>query len=214
VLREEGLFSLLVRTLRLSFSPVIEIQRVFFFETDLTQPLPPVPAARIPLEIRPMRAEEVETFVPAFRVEGLDLQEVHRRVARGDACIVALSGSQLAHFQWIAFSPVRIESKGDGLAVTLHLGANEAYAYHAVTPRAWRGLGIYYAVCSFLNHYERAQGCTRHITYVNARNSSSLKTMDRLQRRRTKTIWSIRVLGNRRRFLFGANRKGSPSLSL
>ena len=193
---------------------MIEIHRFLFFETDLTQPLPPIPAARIPLEIHPLRAEEVETLAPAFRVAGLALQEVGRRLARGDVCIIALSGSHLVHFQWAAFSPVRIGGKGESLGLTLHLRAGEAYSYDAVTLVPWRGRGIHPVVSEYLAQYERGRGYTRHILYVNARNRASRKTIARLRRAHTKTVWAFRLLEGRWQVLLGATCAGSPSLTL
>ncbi|HZT35464.1 MAG TPA: hypothetical protein VFA15_06070, partial [Nitrososphaera sp.] len=58
VLHAEGLLGLLVHGLRRSCRPLIEIRRFLFFETDLTQPLPPIPPARVPLDVHPLRADE------------------------------------------------------------------------------------------------------------------------------------------------------------
>jgi hypothetical protein len=42
-----------------------------------------------------------------------------------------------------------------------------------VTLSGWRGHGIHPAVSSYINHYERSVGCTRHVTYVRADNVPS-----------------------------------------
>src|SRR2546427_10937837 len=77
VLRSQGARRVLLLALKKICRSVLEIRR-FFFENDLTQPLPLL-QARIPLTIRPLRVEEIETFAAAFRAQGLAPQVVHRR---------------------------------------------------------------------------------------------------------------------------------------
>lgn len=202
--------SLFWHAIKKAIRPIIEIHRVFFFETDLTQPSPTV-NARIPLEIRPVRLEDLDAWADELEAGGIDRQRARHRLERGEVGIVAVSGRQPAHVQWIAFSPVWVSEIG----VTLVPGPGEAYSYDTVTLPGWRGNGIHPAVSSFINQYERSLGYTRHISYVRADNVQSLKvTRTKLARRQTKTVWRIRIRGMKGPLILGATRQGSPSLAL
>ncbi len=208
VLRWEGIYGLFRRAVRKSLGRVIRIQRVFFFETDLTKPLPIV-RARVPLEIRVATRQDLEAFADNLEVAGFDRQEVRRRLECGDVATLALSGGRLANVGWITFSSPSITELG----VSLLLDADEVCGYDAVTLPEWRGYGIQAAAANFRNHYERARGCTRHISWARSENVQSLKSIAKLGRKRTKTVWSIWVLGMKRPLLLGASLNGSPSLA-
>src|SRR5262249_46314956 len=212
VLRAQGARRFLLLALKKLWGlcrSVLEIRRFFFFENDLTQPLPLLPA-RLPLTIRPLRGEEVETFAAAFRAQGLAPEIVHRWLAQGETCILALAGERLVNFAWIICSTAVWLGE---IGVTLCLAPGECYGHNFVTVPEWRGQGINPAVGSFLLHYERSRGCSRNLFYVLADNRASLQSIAKLPSTRTKTLWSIRVRGRKRPFILGATQKGSPSFA-
>ena len=67
-----------IRAVRRLVARVVVLRRVFFFETDLTQTLPSV-TARIPLEIRPATAADIERFAEHLKAAGLSIDDARRR---------------------------------------------------------------------------------------------------------------------------------------
>src|SRR5207247_893115 len=94
----------------------------------------------------------------------------------------------------------------------LELQPGESCGYQAVTHPDWRGLGIQPVAALFRNVCRRERGCTRHISWVEASNTANVRPQAVRGRRRTKTVWSIWVLGMRRPVALGATSEGSPSL--
>jgi hypothetical protein len=205
--RWEGPWITSVHVTKTALKPLIEVNRFLFFETDLTKPLAQV-EPRIPLEIRLMTPGDIEAFAPLFNKRGLSPEEIDSRLTRRDKCILACSGAELVGFYWLGFSNQWIQEIG----VTLRLASGEAYGYDAVTFPAWRGNRIHPAMDLYRANYARAHGYARYVTYIRADNPPSLRTAPRTGRKRTKTIWSVRLLGRERPILLlGAKGAGSPS---
>ena len=198
-----------VSTVRHLAARLIVIRRVFFFETDLTQTLPTATAA-IPLEIRPGMAADLEAFTEDLEAAGLSVEDARRRLRAGEVPILAISKGRLTHLHWLVFAgPVVL----DELGLTLHLEHGAAYNSFAVTLPGWRGKGIHPAVSRYINRYERSRGYTRDCFYVWAHNAANLRVvMDKLRRRRTKTLWCVWLFGRRRLWTLGRKRHGIPRL--
>jgi GNAT superfamily N-acetyltransferase len=194
--------------MKTALRPLIEVNRFLFFENDLTQPMIPV-ESRIPLEMHFMTAGDIEAFKTVFSARGLNPETIHYRLTRGDKCILACSGAQLVGFFWLGLSSQWLPEIG----VTLRLApGGEVYGYDVVTLPAWRGNRIQQAMGLYATQYAQARGYVRYVTYVRADNPRSLRSVARLGRKRTKTIWSIRVAGRQRPILlFGAKGPGLPS---
>jgi hypothetical protein len=188
---------------------VVVVRRVFFFETDLTQTLPSV-AGRIPLEIRPAAAADIEAFAEHLKAGGVSIDDARRRLQAGELPIIAVSEGQLVHIHWLLFAgPVALGE----LDLTLHLRPGDAFNAYAVTLPGWRGNGIHPAVSSFINCYERSRGYTRDLFYVWAHNVANLKVVvGKLRRRRTKTLWIVWLFRMRRPWSFGRKGHGVPRL--
>jgi GNAT superfamily N-acetyltransferase len=185
----------------------VRVRRLLFFETDLAAPAPALATATIPLDLHVASLDELLALGPALDEAGVSAEEARQRLAQGDVAIVGMVRGQLAHLQWISFRSPWINEIG----VTLRLGSGEAAGYGAFTAPAWRGHGIHALASRFLNEEERRRGATRHVSWVWASNTPSLRAFAKLGRRRTKTVWSIRLVGMRPRLL-GATSAGSPSL--
>lgn len=205
-LQRQGVGPASRRLIRRLLSPVVRIDRLIFFVTNLTKPLPRV-QARTAVEIRPATPRDFETFAPVFRLMGVDRGEIQSRIARGDVALLALAGEALAHVLWITLVAPEVSEIG----ARLMLGPGEACAYEGFTPPEWRGHGIDPAVGSAALEYERSQGCTRHIGWAWASNFASTRTMFKLSRP-TRRIWSIWVVGMRRPVVLGIRGRGSPPL--
>lgn len=204
VVRSEGFWGLIRHAVR----KVAQIRRLFFFEADLTQPLPNV-TARIPVEIRTATLKDLEIFANELEQRaGLNRQEAQQRLKAGNVAVLALCDRKLAGIQWLTFTDRLVTDIGRKLV----LAPGEACDFAAVTFPEWRGKGIASALMRAVNEYERTHGYTRHIAWVRSNNVPSLRIQTKLGRKRTKTVWSIWVLGMKQPLVFGATQKGSPSL--
>ena len=207
IARWEGLRGLVRRAVRRTLHPVLRFRRLLFFEMDLTQPFPKV-EARVPLEMRVAVEEDLEALAEPLAELGVETAAARRRLARGDLLTLALSHGTLVNVGWVTFSHPYI----DEIDAVLELAPGESCGYLAVTHPDWRGLGIQPAAALFRNECQRARGYTRHISWVVADNVANVRPQAVRGRRRTKTVWSLWILGMRRPFLVGATAEGSPSL--
>ena len=198
-----------MRAVRRLAARLVVIRRVFFFQTDLTQPLVTA-AASIPLAIRAGTTDDIDIFARDLTAAGLSVADAKQRFHRGEVPIIAVSDGRLAHIHWLVLAgPVVL----DELGLTLHLGPGEAYNSLAVTMPGWRGKGVHPAVSCFINHYERSAGFRRDFFYVWAHNVANLKVVvGKLHRRQTKTFWVVRLFGTGRPWPFGRTRHGVPRL--
>ena len=158
IVRWEGALGLLRRAVRRALHPIFRVQRLLFFELDLTQPLPKL-NARVPLEMRMASNEDLDTFVAALAELGVDAAGARRRLARGDLLTLAISEGTLVNVGWITFSSPYI----DEIAAVLELQPGESCGYQAMTHPSWRGLGIQPAAALFRNECQRARMHAAHL---------------------------------------------------
>ena len=204
ILRHQGLGSFFGRVLRRTLRPVVRIDRLLFFITDLTAPLPRI-QARIPVEIRTATPEDFETFVATFERMGVERDELLERRDRGDVAFLALVDGRLVHSQWITFERPWVSEIG----VRLALGPREVCGYGAATLSEWRGHAIHPAVSLAIREYERARGYVRHINWVWRSNFEGARGTEKLGTP-ARTVWSVWVLGLPRPLAIGVGRTGSP----
>jgi len=208
-IRWRGPGSFLLAVVRRLLRPIIEIQRHLFVEADMTEPLLPA-AARVPLDVRLATLADFEQYEEAFRAGGVSLEEARRRHERGDVCIIGLSGAHLAGFNWLTFSSFRAPE----LDATVELEPGDAFGLFIFTLPAWRGKGIHPALASHSDSYLYSHSYKRLLFFIVPQNRQSLKATEKLpNRRRTKTVWAIRLLGMRRPLLVGAASRVPPALA-
>jgi len=208
ILRWEGADSLLVRALRKALGPVLRIERVRFFESDLARPLPSIPA-RVPLAYRTVSRTDLSTFVDSFARFGVGIEDAKERLDLGDVAVVALAHDQVACLSWLTTRPAWV----DEAAVWLRLGPGEATGYAGGTLPAWRGYGIAPSLWRWAEQWLHANGFLRVIEWIRADNVQSLKTTLRLGRRPTRTVWTVWALGMSRPLALGlGDGQRSPAL--
>lgn len=206
IVRWEGLGGLAWRLSMRALRPVLRIDHVLFFETDLTRPLPPV-STRVPVEIRVVDADGLETFAVELEGVGLHREDVRHRLELGDVPIIATSGGMLAHIQWMSTRAPEVTE----ISAALLLEPGRACAYGALTLPQWRGHGIHAAVSRAVREYERERGYTHHVSWADAANAQSLRTNEKLGHRLTKNVWAVRTLGMAQPLFLGTPRGGRPN---
>ena len=204
ILSRQGLGSFFGRALRRTLHPVVRIDRLLFFITDLSAALPRI-QARIPVEIRTATHEDFETFAATFERMGVESGELQERRDRGDIAFLALVDGRLVHSQWITFEAPLVSEIG----VRLALGPREVCGYGATTLPEWRGHAIHPAVSLTIREYERARGYVRHINWVWKSNFEGARGTEKLGIP-ARTVWSVWVLGMARPLAIGVAGNGSP----
>ena len=212
-LRYEGLPILLWRSLSQCVSPVGAVQLWTFYRRDLTKPLV---ETRARADVTITLATDADTDELAALVArrygptrpgpyeklGIGATILHR-LRRGLKCFVARSGTEIVHYNWLAFQAE--ESLGDtGARITLREA--EAYCSDAYTVETWRGKGIHTAVLHAMLDFLQKTGYRTAYTDVGTDNRSSWKTHERLgwevcgtaldfRPRGGDTIWRWRMRG-------------------
>ena len=203
----EGLAGLCWRALRHAIRPVVRFDHVLFYETDLSEPLPPVKTG-VPVEIRVVGAFELERFAAQLEECELHQEDVRHRLEAGDLPIIATSGRELTHIQWMTARAPQVTEIG----AMLLLDPGRACAYDALTLPKWRGHGIHAAASRVVWENERDRGYTHHVSWVEASNVQSLRTNEKLGHRLTESVWAIRFIGMRRPLLLGDGANRRPRL--
>lgn len=130
-------------------------RRLLLVELDL----PPRLAAPEGMTARWLRSGEAPAYAefhPALTVD-----EVRRRLAIGERCLVLEDGGRIVHGRWVAHKRAWIEY----LRVALPLSSGSVYLYQSYTPPALRGQGYATAGAAAAGHilcregFERVLGC-------------------------------------------------------
>ena len=185
--RNEGIASALRRSAAVVAGAVVATPRCLVYVRDLAgDPAPMTPAALLE-EVRERESPELARFMyhPAAAIR--------RRFARGDRCFVTREGGAIAHYEWISFDRIRLDSIGR----TLPLGPREAYIYNVRTQRSLRGGGIFKAALDALSSQLQQEGIRRLWIAAEAGNAASQHAILAAGFRLAHDIRPIRALGIR-----------------
>ncbi len=129
-----------------------------------------------------------------------DLSEAFLRHAeeRGDECYAILDGDTLASYGWYSNRPVNVGFEGDegeGETLRLHFNDRYIYMYKGYTHTAYRGqrlhaIGMTHALEAYLK-----RGFKGLVSYVEANNYRSLKSVYRMGYQDFGKISIFRILG-------------------
>jgi GNAT superfamily N-acetyltransferase len=161
-------------------------QRYIFFEAPL-RPVVPPPAARIPLELGFLGADELDE-IAAFRAD-LPREKLAERFRRGERCFVARSDGRVVAAYWIASADVRIAEIG----TTLRVPPDAVYVGDAWTAPHLRGLGVAAAVSRAAKNRLADEGYERWVFYVVATNHLGLANARRTAPRETARIAALKL---------------------
>lgn len=117
-------------------------------------------------------------------------------IARGDRCFAICDGPRPAFTSWYSRRPT---STGTG-GLVLHFDPSYVYLYKALTQPAHRGRRLYQAAVSRVFEHFAAKGARGFLSYVEATNLDSLKSLRRMGYRVFGSIYVVRLFG--RHFTF------------
>lgn len=123
---------------------------------------------------------------------------VANAIARGDRCFAICDGPRPAFTSWYSRRPTSIGMGG----LVLHFDPSYVYLYKALTQPAYRGQRLYQAAVSRVFPHFAAKGTRGFLSYVEATNLDSLKSLRRMGHREFGSIYVVRVFG--RHFTFAS----------
>ena len=183
--RNEGLASTLRRSAATVAGAVVASPRCLVYVRDLADDPTPMSPVGLAQEVREAECPELARLMyhPAA--------EIRRRFARGDRCFVRREGGAVAHYEWISFDRIRLDSIGR----TLPLGPREAYIYNVRTQRPFRGRGLFTATLDALSSCLQREGIRRLYIATEAGNVASQRVILAAGFRLAHDIRPIRALG-------------------
>jgi len=112
-------------------------------------------------------------------------------IARGDRCFAICDGATPLFTSWYSRRPTSIGAEG----LVLHFDPAYVYMYKAYTQPAHRGRRLYAAAVGHVFDHFVAKGTRGLLSYVDARNLSSLKALERMGCRVFGSIYVVRLFG-------------------
>ena len=112
-------------------------------------------------------------------------------VARGDRCYAICNGPMPVFTSWYSRRPTSIGSAG----LVLHFDPQYVYLYKAYTQPQHRGRRLYHAAVSRVFAHFAAKGARGFLSYVDATNLDSLKSLRRMGYRVFGSIYLVRLFG-------------------
>jgi GNAT superfamily N-acetyltransferase len=197
--QQDGLGRSLWRISRRLFSPALQMEAYFLFDTSLAEPAPTNPQGQLRVRIY----HGIESLAPVqanFASIGLT-RAFEQRFHRGEAVAIASEGNCVAGFAWLAFADMPVEE------FQMIISIPPAYVCHydAFVLPGWRGRGVVAAMIKEAKQFARDQGCQRSLSWINVLNVASLRLTQRWNRRPAMTIIYLRLRGFARpvRFALG-----------
>jgi GNAT superfamily N-acetyltransferase len=211
VWREEGLPGLVDRIVARTVRPFFWIERVGFYDSDLSEQRGPDPRPpRLPIDVRPAMAHELlgrfrKTLEKDF---GVTRDDAAKRVAKSHVAMIAVHDDEMVAMLWLAFNEQRVSEVGR----TLQLGTGEFLTYNEATLPAWRGRGISPYLNRCAEAYARRRAAARRITWRRLGNSAAVRVATKLHDRLFAVVTTVRLFGKDRAMVFGLKAAGLPPL--
>jgi GNAT superfamily N-acetyltransferase len=194
VWRQAGLRGIARRLARRLIGPVVWLERVAFYDSNLDQhDTQPLAAATVSLECRLATAHDLfvrhrEAFATGFELHRADIEQ---RLAHGHLAIIALHDDELIGMVWLAFDAQRVSEVGKQMV----LRPGEFLTYNEGTLPAWRGRGV----SPHLNRYAER----RRLTWRRLANRSGVQVATKLRDRRFATVTTVRLMGREQALVLG-----------
>lgn len=110
-----------------------------------------------------------------FRGSRLGVDDVARRFASGDGCLIAEAGEQVAYLSWIKFTDASMRRNG----VEVPLRPDEAYIDAVFAMPSYRGQGLATAVAAARLTYLRDRGVKVAFGWVAPHNTPIIRVLQR-----------------------------------
>jgi GNAT superfamily N-acetyltransferase len=180
-LREEGIRSVWFRSLA-----VLGFRRLYLLRRRLSEPIPACTAS-LPLTIDWLVPEHGDAYL-AFR-HGAPVDDVARRLRRGDRCLAAWHDGRLVGVMWGSTAQVRSPYLGREWPVA----AGEAFQFDAYTSPAVRGMGIAPALSLAWLRHLRDEGLSAAIRLTLPENAAALRAHAKVGYQVTGIVRCIRL---------------------
>lgn len=194
LIRRRGLTGLAATLMRPLLSRIVQWETVQFFEWDLSKSPRPAPAPDgVRAEMFEGIAEARAACAALCRFEMTDPQQIFARLERGDRVAVARQGEDVLGYAWAAYSDQPITELGG----VVRAGDEVVIAYDGYVKPSARGQGVLAFLDKAQVEVARTSGRSRQLAYVRANNKASLRSMDRVGKRRCfrATLWRVPLLG-------------------
>lgn len=171
----------------------VRVLRGLVLETTPAQPEVPAGLAhgfQAPRALRRFASDPANEMSPFFVADA---------VARGDRCYAICNGPMPVFTSWYSRRPTAIGTAG----LVLHFDPQYVYMYKAYTQPAHRGQRLYQAAVSRVFAHFAAKGARGFLSYVDATNLASLKSLRRMGYRVFGSIYVVRLFG--RHFTFATS---------
>ncbi len=203
VLHDEGVSGLILHAAQKAERALLHVERVAFYDTDLTQALvclPPPPAA---VEFIVATPHHLLHRHRATLEADFDLapQEVQGRLARSHVALLSLHEGVVIAMLWLAFNAQKVSEIGR----TMVLRPGEALTYNALTIPAWRGRGVNPHLSQFALHCAMQHGARRRINWRRLGNAPAMRVAAKLGDRLFAVVTTVRVLGVEQALVFGTH---------
>jgi RimJ/RimL family protein N-acetyltransferase len=147
-------------------------RRLRCFERSLWDPIPPaspIPGVTVG-ELPAERWGELQQVRPE-----MSLEEIARRVRRGERCFIASARGRIVHVRWVSFEKAWCEELG----AEIPLAPNAAFPHKSFTTPEMRRCGLATEVSKFCLQSLRQAGFQRMVAVVDAENQAGLRAVEK-----------------------------------
>jgi len=191
-LRQDGAQRAAWRISRKIVSPILKMDASFLFDTSLADS---VRASCLDgLEVHIYRGLESLTTVQAYIASMGVKCSAEERLGRGEAAVIVSRETQGLGFTWVAFADVFVPE----FEMIILVPPLCIYHYDSFVLAQWRGRGIHAAMIKAAKQFAFDQGCKRAVSLIDVLNVSSLRLVERWDRRHDMIIVYLRMRGFKR----------------
>jgi len=196
IIREKGIFSFILKTIRYINSNICGISKTIIYEYDLENPTPKI-ATNLDLSFRLASEKDIDSMDEEHYGYDRDGKKYSKnRLKKGDKCILALYNKKIVGYIWVMYNNMELSEYK-----LVPLSKNKAYSYKGFVMEKHRGEKIHWAMYRFLIGLVKKEGKRYILSGVHTDNKPGIRTKEKGVYKKIGNIIHFRFFGLRHDFI-------------
>ena len=196
IIREEGFFSFILKTIRYINSSICGISKTIIYEYDLETPIPKIPID-LDLSFRLASKKDIDSMDEEHYGYDRDGKKYSKnRLKKGDKCILALYNKKIVGYIWFMYDNMELSEYK-----LVPLSKNKAYSYKGFVMEKHRGKKIHWAMYRFLIDLVKKEGKRYILSGIDSDNKPAIKIKEKDVYKKIGNIIHFRFFGLRYDFI-------------
>ena len=196
LIREEGFFSFILKTIRYINSNICGISKTIIYEYDLENPTPKI-ATNLDISLRLASEKDIDSMDEEhYGYDQNGKKYSKNRFKNGDKCILALYNKKIVGYLWVMYDNMELSEYK-----LVPLSKNKVYSYKGFVMKKHRGKKIHWAMYHYLIDLVKKEGKRYILSGVKTDNEPAIRIKEKGVYKKIGNVIHFRFFGLKHDFI-------------